>query len=92
MGKTWAWSSKYISAFEAENEAYKIPQTLTFRECMIAKTIKDNLNGSSKILVTTDGGAYLGNSVLDAYFTSDNLEVLVINDASWNALKNVVFA
>ncbi|PCD25076.1 hypothetical protein AU210_014188 [Fusarium oxysporum f. sp. radicis-cucumerinum] len=55
------------------------PQALASWQCTMAKSIKDNLNGNSKILVTTGGGAYLDNSLLDAYFTCDSLDVLAIH-------------
>ncbi|KAM5521047.1 glycoside hydrolase family 5 protein [Fusarium oxysporum f. sp. phaseoli] len=81
-GKTWAQSSDYIFAFEAQNEAMHPqgnPQALASWQCTMAKSIKDNLNGNSKILVTTGGGAYLDNSLLDAYFTCDSLDVLAFH-------------
>ncbi|KAG7409071.1 hypothetical protein Forpe1208_v011271 [Fusarium oxysporum f. sp. rapae] len=81
-GKTWAQSTEYIFAFEALNEAMhpqRNPQALTSWQCTMAKSIKYNLNGNSKILVTTGGGAYLDNSLLDAYFTCDSLDVLAIH-------------
>ncbi|EXK36114.1 hypothetical protein FOXG_13531 [Fusarium oxysporum f. sp. lycopersici 4287] len=79
-GKTWAQSSDYIFAFEARNEAMHPqgnPQALASWQCTMAKSIKDNLNGNSKILVTTGGGAHLDNSLLDAYFTCDSLDPFV---------------
>lgn len=45
----------------------------------MASAIKDNLNGNTDILVTTGGGAYLDNSLLDAYFTCDSLDILAIH-------------
>ncbi|KAF9782566.1 hypothetical protein IL306_011070 [Fusarium sp. DS 682] len=45
----------------------------------MAKSIKDNLKGNSKILVTTGGGAYLDNSLLDPYFNCDSLDILAIH-------------
>ena len=94
--KTWAESSEYIFAFEAQNEAMhdqvccltKIIRLLTIQEnpsalqswqCTMAQAIKDNLNGSGDILVTTGGGAWLANSLLDGYFTCSALDVLAIH-------------
>jgi mannan endo-1,4-beta-mannosidase len=45
----------------------------------MAEAIKDNLAGNSGILVTTGGGAWLANSLLDPYFTCDALDVLAIH-------------
>lgn len=45
----------------------------------MGQAIKDGLNGNSGILVTTGGGAYLDNSLLDAYFTCDSLDILAIH-------------
>ncbi|KAF4965150.1 hypothetical protein FSARC_7017 [Fusarium sarcochroum] len=81
-GKTWSQSSEYIFAFEAQNEAMHPqgnPTALASWQCTMAKAIKDNLNGDSKILVTTGGGAYLDNSLLDSYFSCSSLDVLAIH-------------
>ncbi|KAL2862480.1 glycoside hydrolase superfamily [Aspergillus lucknowensis] len=81
-GKTWAESSEYIFAFEAQNEAMheqENPSALTAWQCTMAQAIKDNLAGNTDILVTTGGGAYLENSLLDDYFTCDALDVLAIH-------------
>ena len=45
----------------------------------MAEAIKDGLNGSGDILVTTGGGAYLDNSLLDPYFSCQALDVLSIH-------------
>ncbi|KAB5578651.1 glycoside hydrolase superfamily [Coniochaeta sp. 2T2.1] len=82
-GKTWAQSSEYIFAFEAQNEAMhqqENPSALTSWQCTMAQTIKDHLCGSSSpILVTTGGGSYLDNSLLDPYFSCPALDVLAIH-------------
>ncbi|KAL4966136.1 glycoside hydrolase superfamily [Aspergillus stella-maris] len=80
-GKTWAESSEYIFAFEAQNEAMhqqENPSALTSWQCTMAQSIKDNLSNSN-ILVTTGGGAYLANSLLDAYFDCSALDILAIH-------------
>ncbi|GKT59711.1 hypothetical protein ColTof4_10934 [Colletotrichum tofieldiae] len=81
-GKTWAQSSEYIFAFEAQNEAMH-PQgnvpALTSWQCTMAQSIKDNLKGNTGILITTGGGAYLDNSLLDPYFSCGALDVLAIH-------------
>ncbi|KAJ5224970.1 glycoside hydrolase family 5 protein [Penicillium chermesinum] len=81
-GKTWAESSEYIFAFEAQNEAMHDqadPDALTAWQCTMGQAIKDNLNGNTGILVTTGGGAYLANSLLDAYFSCKALDMLAIH-------------
>ncbi|KAF5011463.1 hypothetical protein FDECE_2428 [Fusarium decemcellulare] len=81
-GKTWAKSSEYIFAFEAQNEAMHPqgnPSALTSWQCTMAQSIKDNLKGNKDILVTTGGGAYLDNSLLDPYFSCASLDVLAIH-------------
>lgn len=45
----------------------------------MAQSIKDNLKGNKNILVTTGGGAYLQNSLLDPYFNCAALDVLAIH-------------
>lgn len=45
----------------------------------MGQAIKDGLNNSGDILVTTGGGAYLDNSLLDPYFSCDALDVLAIH-------------
>lgn len=45
----------------------------------MAQTIKDNLNGSTDILVSTGGGAWLATSLLDSYFSCAALDVLAIH-------------
>ncbi|KAL4731185.1 hypothetical protein ACLX1H_000146 [Fusarium chlamydosporum] len=80
-GKTWSQSSEYIFAFEAQNEAMHPqgnPTALASWQCTMAKAIKDNLN-NPKILVTTGGGAWLDNSLLDPYFSCASLDVLAIH-------------
>ncbi|KZL81501.1 glycoside hydrolase family 5 protein [Colletotrichum incanum] len=81
-GKTWAQSSEYIFAFEAQNEAMH-PQgnvpALASWQCTMAQSIKDNLKGNIGILVSTGGGAYLDNSLLDPYFSCGALDVLAIH-------------
>lgn len=61
----------------------------------MAEAIKSGLNGNNKILVTTGGGAYLDNSLLDAYFTCSALDVLAIHaygtgDYATNKLEGYV--
>lgn len=80
-GKTWAESSEYIFAFETQNEADhndKEGTALTDWQCNIAGAIKSNLNGAD-ILVTTGGSAYLKDSVQDAYFSCDALDMIAIH-------------
>ncbi|GKU03582.1 glycoside hydrolase family 5 protein [Fusarium langsethiae] len=97
-GKTWSQSSEYIFAFEAQNEAMHPqgnPSALQSWQCTMAKSIKDNLKGNTKILVTTGGGAWLDNSLLDGYFTCSSLDVLAIHaygvgDYDTSKLKNYV--
>ena len=45
----------------------------------MAESLKSALAGSKDILVTTGGGAYLANSLLDPYFTCAALDVLAIH-------------
>ncbi|TQN68217.1 Mannan endo-1,4-beta-mannosidase 5 [Colletotrichum shisoi] len=81
-GKTWAQSSEYIFAFEAQNEAMHPqgnPAALASWQCTMAQSIKDNLKGNTGILVTTGGGSYLDNSLLDPYFSCGALDVLAIH-------------
>ncbi|KAL4878889.1 glycoside hydrolase superfamily [Aspergillus karnatakaensis] len=81
-GKTWGESSEYIFAFEAQNEAMHPqgnPSALTSWQCTMAQAIKDNMNHNPNILVSTGGGAYLDNSLLDGYFTCDALDILAIH-------------
>ncbi|KAI8237157.1 hypothetical protein K4K57_008792 [Colletotrichum sp. SAR 10_99] len=81
-GKTWAQSSEYIFAFEAQNEAMHPqgnPAALASWQCTMAQSIKDSLKGNSDILVTTGGGAYVDNSLLDPYFSCAALDVLAIH-------------
>ncbi|KAH8688763.1 glycoside hydrolase superfamily [Talaromyces proteolyticus] len=81
--KRWADSPEYIFAFEAENEAMhdqQNPSALTAWQCTMATAIRSNFqNGTSNILITTGGGAYLANSLLDAYFSCADLDVLAIH-------------
>ncbi|KAK2612643.1 hypothetical protein QQS21_001259 [Conoideocrella luteorostrata] len=81
-GKTWAQSSEYIFAFEAQNEAMheqENPSALQSWQCTMAQSIRDNLKGNTGILVSTGGGAWLGNSLLDGYFSCAALDVLAIH-------------
>ncbi|EXF83882.1 hypothetical protein CFIO01_03905 [Colletotrichum fioriniae PJ7] len=81
-GKTWAQSPEYIFAFEAQNEAMHPqgnPSALASWQCTMAQAIKQGLNGSTDILVTTGGGAYVDNSLLDPYFSCSALDVLAIH-------------
>ncbi|KFA52272.1 hypothetical protein S40293_00612 [Stachybotrys chartarum IBT 40293] len=81
-GKTWADSSEYIFAFEAQNEAMHPqgnPSALASWQCTMAETIQNNLDGSGSILVSTGGGSYLDNSLLDPYFACAALDVLAIH-------------
>jgi mannan endo-1,4-beta-mannosidase len=45
----------------------------------MATAIKDNMSHNPAILVSTGGGAYLPNSLLDGYFTCASLDVLAIH-------------
>lgn len=45
----------------------------------MAQAIKDNLKGNKDILVSTGGGAWLANSLLDGYFKCAALDVLAIH-------------
>lgn len=45
----------------------------------MAQALKSGLNGNTGILVTTGGGAYLANSLLDPYFSCSALDVLAIH-------------
>lgn len=61
----------------------------------MGQAIKDNLNGNTDILVTTGGGAWLDNSLLDDYFNCKALDVLSIHaygtgDFSTDKLKPYV--
>ncbi|KAL4954362.1 hypothetical protein BDW69DRAFT_183581 [Aspergillus filifer] len=81
-GKKWAESSEYIFASEAQNEAMRQQENtsaLTSWQYTMAQAIKDNLSTSTNILVTTGGGAYLANSLLDAYFDCSALDILAIH-------------
>ncbi|GJN75740.1 glycoside hydrolase family 5 protein [Purpureocillium lilacinum] len=97
-GKPWSQSSEYIFAFEAQNEAMHDqanPSALQSWQCTMAQAIKDNLKGSTAILVSTGGGAWLANSLLDGYFSCAALDVLAIHaygvgDFATSALKPYV--
>ncbi|KFA67967.1 hypothetical protein S40285_03513 [Stachybotrys chlorohalonatus IBT 40285] len=81
-GKTWADSSEYIFAFEAQNEAMHPqgnPSALASWQCTMAETIQNNLDGSGSILVSTGAGSYLNNSLLDPYFACAALDMLAIH-------------
>ncbi|MCJ1446151.1 MAG: hypothetical protein MMC23_006656 [Stictis urceolatum] len=76
--KKWSDSSEYIFAFEAQNEAMhdqENPSALTQWQCEMAEAIRGGL-ASNDTLVTTGGGAWLDNSLLDAYFTCDALDIV----------------
>ncbi|KAF2151594.1 glycoside hydrolase family 5 protein [Myriangium duriaei CBS 260.36] len=75
-GKPWSQSSEYIFAFETQNEAMHDQASW---QCNIAGAIRSNLAGNTNILVSTGGGAWLANSLLDAYFSCDALDVLAIH-------------
>lgn len=45
----------------------------------MAQSIKDNMQHSDSILVSTGGGAYLDNSLLDPYFSCESLDILAIH-------------
>ncbi|KAJ4334111.1 hypothetical protein N0V95_009242 [Ascochyta clinopodiicola] len=80
-GKTWAQSSEYIFAFEAQNEAMHPqgnPTALASWQCTMAQALKSSL-GSSSIPISTGGGSYLSTSLLDAYFTCAALDILSIH-------------
>ncbi|KAL5337754.1 glycoside hydrolase superfamily [Aspergillus crustosus] len=55
------------------------PSALVSWQCTMAQAIKDNMNHNPEILVTTGGGAYLDNSLLDGYFSCASLDVLAIH-------------
>ncbi|KAI0445512.1 beta-1,3-mannanase [Xylaria telfairii] len=81
-GKTWAESSEYIFAFEAQNEADQPnvhPDTTVAWQCTMAKAIKGNLGGKSDILVTTGGGGWVDASLPKGLFSCDALDVLAIH-------------
>ncbi|KAI1740598.1 beta-1,3-mannanase [Xylaria scruposa] len=81
-GKTWAQSSEYIFAFEAQNEADQPnthPDTTATWQCTMAKTIKDNLAGNGNILSITGGGGWVDASLPKALFSCDALDVLAIH-------------
>lgn len=81
-GKPWSENSEYIFGFEAQNEAMHPqgnPSALASWQCTMAEAIKENLNGSTDILVSTGGGSYLANSLLDPYFDCAALDVLAIH-------------
>jgi mannan endo-1,4-beta-mannosidase len=61
----------------------------------MAESLKSALNNSDSILVSTGGGAYLANSLLDPYFSCAALDVLAIHaygvgDFSTSKLKTYV--
>ncbi|KAJ4401620.1 hypothetical protein N0V91_007792 [Didymella pomorum] len=81
-GKTWAQSSEYIFAFEAQNEAMHPvgnAAALASWQCSMAESLKSALAGNTNILVTTGGGSYLATSLLDQYFSCAALDVLAIH-------------
>ncbi|KAL5424669.1 hypothetical protein PMIN04_003052 [Paraphaeosphaeria minitans] len=81
-GKTWAQSSEYIFAFEAQNEAMHPqgnPKALASWQCTMAQSIKSGLAGNTNILTSTGGGSYLATSLLDSYFSCAALDVLAIH-------------
>lgn len=45
----------------------------------MANAIKSSLQGNTGILVTTGGGSYLANSLLDPYFSCSALDILAIH-------------
>lgn len=55
------------------------PSALTSWQCTMGQAIKDNLKGETGILVATGGGAWLDNSLLDAYFSCKALDLLAIH-------------
>ena len=70
----------YVAPFtEADDTLQENPSALTSWQCTMAQAIKDRLGGSSSILVTTGGGSYLDNSLLDPYFRCAALDVLAIH-------------
>ncbi|KAH6639133.1 glycoside hydrolase superfamily [Boeremia exigua] len=81
-GKTWAQSSEYIFAFEAQNEAMHPqgnPSALATWQCTMATSLRSFLAGNTGILITTGGGSYLATSLLDAYYSCAALDVLAIH-------------
>ncbi|KAJ5147292.1 glycoside hydrolase family 5 protein [Penicillium atrosanguineum] len=73
---------KYITSavpLKADEELQGNPTALATWQCSMAEAIKNNLNGSTGILVTTGGGAYLATSLLDSYFSCKALDVLAIH-------------
>ncbi|CAI6099504.1 unnamed protein product [Clonostachys chloroleuca] len=80
--KPWSESSEYIFAIEAQNEAMHGQENVSALEawqCNMAEEIKNGLKGSTDILISTGGGAWLDNSLLDSYFNCDALDVLAIH-------------
>ena len=71
------------------------PTALATWQCTMAESLKSALNNSDSILVSTGGGAYLANSLLDPYFSCAALDVLAIHaygadDFSTSKLKTYV--
>jgi len=84
LGKQWKDLSKYIFAFEAENEAMigKGADYISAHQswqCDRAKTIKSVLGNSAEILVTTGGESWLDESLQPTWFNCDALDVLAIH-------------
>ena len=71
------------------------PTALASWQCTMAESIKSALAGNTSILVSTGGGSYLANSLLDPYFSCAALDVLAIHaygvgDFSTSALTRYV--
>jgi len=84
LGKQWKDLSKYIFAFEAENEAMigngqDYIAAHQYWQCDRAKTIKAALGSSSGILITTGGESWLDESMQPDWFTCAELDVLAIH-------------
>jgi len=84
LGKQWKDLSKYIFAFEAENEAMigqGAPYIAAHQnwQCDRAKTIKSVLGSNSGILVTTGGESWLDESMQPDWFNCAYLDVIAIH-------------
>lgn len=90
MSALESWQCAVVSS----NPTLKAPVSPDANSCQ-AQAIKDSLNGSTEILVSTGGGAWLATSLLDSYFTCSALDVLAIHaygagDFATSALKTYV--
>jgi len=100
LGKQWKDLSKYIFAFEAQNEAMigKGADYIASHQswqCDRAKTIKSVLGSNSGILVTTGGESWLDESMQPDWFSCAALDVIAIHaygvgDFDTNKISNYV--